>query len=338
MKTYITPKNILCSFILLAGITFTSRAATITAIANGRWSSPDTWDVHRAPADNDTVVIYAGTTVTVDINSHDYAYMAVCVLGTLNFDGGQKLNICPAGCVIIYDGGLLTGDNPGAKINICGTTDWTGPDTATGPVGFGNYPNSGYTGTGPTVHTVSGVQDKATANSVIAKWSSPIVFAGDVFTIERSENGLTFETIGTVNSTGFSMAGTEYSFEDKNPLEGSAYYRVTQSNKHGLNSTSDNAIAERTINNSGCSLKVFPNPCTDDCQINFTDCPGDNDGVITVDMIDANGAVVSSQIAEQNANGGFNLHIDRSNNLAPGVYIVRGTSSKNAYMQKAILK
>ena len=72
--------------------------------------------------------------------------------------------------------------------------------------------------------------------------------------------------------------------------------------------------------------------------MNFSDCPDDNTGNITLQVIDANGRTVQQEVPARDADGGFTTRIDATNNLKPGVYIIRGTSSKKAYTQNAVIK
>jgi len=47
---------------------------------------------------------------------------------------------------------------------------------------------------------------------------------------------------------------------------------------------------------------------------------------------------VSEQIPERSAAGGFTSHVDTDNNLKPGVYVVRATSSRKTYAERAVIK
>src|SRR4051812_33609596 len=69
------------------------------AVLSGSWSSTATWSfsgIHRLPTCNDSVVIPAGKTVTVD-NQVDLAAcgssLAVMVYGTFDFTNGFKLDL-----------------------------------------------------------------------------------------------------------------------------------------------------------------------------------------------------------------------------------------------------
>jgi hypothetical protein len=309
--------------------TFRANATLCTAISDGAWSDPATWSCGRAPQDNDTMWIPIGFTVNVDINSPEYVSMQIIVDGNLFFDVGQKINMCP-GSVYVSPTGSLGGGNPGSKLNICGETQWNGPDTISGPVSFG-----------PVVLPVelisfSGVLN--TSGHVVLSWATASETNNSHFIIERSSNGVTFTEIGRVAGHGTVSQQMDYSFSDISPEQGTNYYRLKQMDYNGHYDYSGIVAIDVLTNTVGCILSVFPNPCPGNCTVNFTDCPQDNNGYITLQMIDANGQIVSEQIPQRSTEGGFTAHIDTENNLKPGVYIVRGVSSNKSYALNAVLK
>lgn len=320
-----------CPLFVLFILFFASEANArlCTAVSSGDWSDPGTWDCGTAPADYDTMWIPLGLTVTVDINSPEYVNMLVIVDGELNFDVGQKINICPGG-VYVSATGALTGGNPGSKIDICGETVWNGPGPTFGPLylGLAILP----------VELISFTGSLQSTGNVILEWSTASESNNSRFCVERSTNGLTFIEIGRVNGNGTSSQVNNYTFNDPNPETGTNYYRLKQQDFNGRYEYLGPMAIEKFENGSGCVLTVYPNPCYDMCTVNFSDCPEDNNGYISLELIDANGQVVSKQIPERNADGGFTTQIDVTNNMAPGVYIVHGVSTKKSYVQHAMIK
>src|SRR5678815_4686906 len=106
-------------------------AGTMTAVANGNWTSSSTWSGGRVPQDNDTITIPAGTTVTVDVVTASYSHLLIIVNGTLYFNGGKKIIMCD-GMVIVNAGGLLSAANSGSKFEVCGSFLWDGNDPGAG--------------------------------------------------------------------------------------------------------------------------------------------------------------------------------------------------------------
>lgn len=317
----------------LCGFFWASQAsATVcTATNNGAWSQAATWDCGHVPGNNDTMWVPQGIVVTVDINSPEYASMLVIVDGSLYFEVGQKINICPGG-VYVSSTGMLDGGNPGSKIDICGTTLWNGPGPTYGPVSYGDV-------TLPA--TLVDMDGNIHIMEVDIEWSTGSETNADFFSIGRSTNGLTFVEVGRVKSKGPSSATQTYSFKDTTAPEGTVYYRLEVIDATGRREKLGETVVEveKTANTAGqCQLVVFPNPCEGMCTVNLSACPDDQNGNISLQVIDANGQLVSEEIPERNTEGGFTTTIDASNNMKPGVYIVRGVSSKKSYTQNAVIK
>lgn len=307
------------------------KADLCTAIVNGGdWSSPATWSCGTVPGNNDTMWIPAGFTVNMDINSPEYTGMQVINDGTLNFENGMKLNICGGSSIYVSTTGQLSGGTPGSKINLCGTTVWNGPGPTNGVLYFGDVVLP--------VELISFSGNLTSQGQVELQWKTASEKNNSHFTIERSSNGLTFTEIGRVNGHGTVSMEISYSFTDPSPGSGTNYYRLKQTDYNGRTESIGLIAVEVLKNDAGCILSVFPNPCQGFCTVNFSDCPEDNTGSINLEVIDANGTVVTQQVPARDANGSFTTSIDASNNLKPGVYIVRGTSSKAVYSQRAVIK
>lgn len=63
------------------------------------------------------------------------------------------------------------------------------------------------------------------------QWKTAAEINSDHFTIERSANGINFETVGTVTAAGYSSTALSYSFTDANPAAGINYYRLIMADK-----------------------------------------------------------------------------------------------------------
>ena len=68
-------------------------------------------------------------------------------------------------------------------------------------------------------HTVDGVR---------LKWSTAQEINNQKFEVERSDDGVNFETIHTTKGKGNSETTSYYSYTDSNPLNGKAFYRIKQ--------------------------------------------------------------------------------------------------------------
>lgn len=69
-------------------------------------------------------------------------------------------------------------------------------------------------------------------------WVTATELNNDYFTIERSTDYVEWEAVGTVSGAGTSLTQQAYSFLDENPVFGTSYYRVRQTDYNGSSSAS----------------------------------------------------------------------------------------------------
>lgn len=103
-------------------------------------------------------------------------------------------------------------------------------------------------------------------NEVIIYWQTASEQNNHYFTIERSVDGLNFETIGTVTGAGNSQTTLNYNFTDVSPLSGTTYYRLQQTDFDGKFEIFN--MVSVSFYNEG-ALKIFPNPASSYLTIDF---------------------------------------------------------------------
>lgn len=87
----------------------------------------------------------------------------------------------------------------------------------------------------------------------------------DFFTIERSVDGLVFQSIGKIDGAGNSSKEISYQFVDEKPMAGINYYRIKQTDFDGQYSYSDiKSVRFKGLNNMNVS------PRTTEGQINIS--------------------------------------------------------------------
>ncbi|MBI1806985.1 MAG: G8 domain-containing protein, partial [Ignavibacteria bacterium] len=79
----------ICSLVLIAHAEVS--AATATSVASGNWSNPNIWNPATVPVNGTTVIIAAGTTVTVDVNTADIQDLTINPGAVLQGDGTGKV-------------------------------------------------------------------------------------------------------------------------------------------------------------------------------------------------------------------------------------------------------
>ncbi|OGX82178.1 hypothetical protein BEN48_17660 [Hymenobacter glacialis] len=90
-------------------------------------------------------------------------------------------------------------------------------------------------------------------------WATATEKNNDRFEVQRSANGQSFQTIGTVKGQGNSSSLREYAFVDSRPFAGQSYYRLRQVDIDGTVSYSPVAVV---ASRSGQEALAYPNPST----------------------------------------------------------------------------
>ena len=154
------------------------------------------------------------------------------------------------------------------------------------------------------------------------EWKTAFEEAGTLFTVERSSNGNTFNSLGTVTGRGI-FSGSEYMFDDHAPLEDVNYYRLQSAELNGNKSYS--SILK--IKNTGArkpAIEVFPNPAHDLIAIRCIDIKLLGSNAVLTDM---NGRVMKA----------FVLQRETSMNItdwAAGVYVLRASAGNSIKIVK----
>ena len=97
-------------------------------------------------------------------------------------------------------------------------------------------------------------------NAVVLEWTTLSEKDNDYFEIERSTDGENFVTLGRVEGAGNSTIRIEYSFADNEPVQGRAYYRLSQVDYDGTRSYADRLVSVAYTLGSDISLTIVPNP------------------------------------------------------------------------------
>ncbi|MEO7210155.1 MAG: hypothetical protein ABIY35_04340, partial [Chitinophagaceae bacterium] len=97
---------------------------------------------------------------------------------------------------------------------------------------------------------------KATQNkdAITITWQTLNEISTKSFTVERSLNALDYVGINTVPAKG---VASNYSYTDKNPLDGISYYRIRENAANGTNTFSP--VVKVVFNSTGI-ISLYPNP------------------------------------------------------------------------------
>ncbi|MBS1917593.1 MAG: T9SS type A sorting domain-containing protein [Bacteroidetes bacterium] len=164
-------------------------------------------------------------------------------------------------------------------------------------------------------------------NTVSVTWATTQEENSSYFSIERSADGASWTSIGTVAAQGNSSTTTDYSFTDNSPLGEINYYRLQSFDLDGKYTYSEVRVVRSTATES---LSIFPNPAKTYVNI-FLGKTATTD--LTVRLINASGQVVQSKILGA---GGTNISLLVSNYPA-GVYLLHISGANGSVQTSKVL-
>jgi len=158
----------------------------------------------------------------------------------------------------------------------------------------------------------------AIGDVVLLNWTTDSEINNAYFEVQRSANGVIWETISEISAAGNSNRSVSYTIEDYEPKAGTNYYRLKQVDFDGKFTISEaiDVDVEVSFDQLGFEITMFNNNDGFGLMIMSED-----EAIYTVDVFDIQGVKVKS-FADQVKRGGVNTHKQISNNLKSGVYIV----------------
>lgn len=166
--------------------------------------------------------------------------------------------------------------------------------------------------------------------SIILKWSTATETNNDYFTIERSDDGINFHSIGTLDGAGNSSSILNYSFSDAAPLSNGNYYRIRQTDYNGDSKTTT-TIYVAPCADPGANMDIYnqgENQFTVVIDAEFA-------GNYTIRIFNALGQIVTSNtlyVAE-----GFNKTTIQLENIDDAMYFVNITNGSDRFLTKKII-
>jgi len=120
--------------------------------------------------------------------------------------------------------------------------------------------------------------------NVALSWQTAQEENTDRFMIQRSGDGINWETIGTLGAAGSSSSELSYAYTDAKPLPAQDYYRLILVDLDGSLTYSPIAVVNSSVSNS---IRIFPNPATDHVNISFgTSAPP---GIVSLRLMNITG-------------------------------------------------
>lgn len=230
------------------------------------------------------------------VNNNDYATISTAggVPGTVSING----LVCLSSLVGLKIG-VFTG-------SCCGDVAWN--VNSTGTFTFVNAANtggqSGWIAECPSFITAvlpiellsfDGICNNE--NVVNLKWKTISESDNDYFTLERSKDAQNWDIVGKVKGAGNSTQIRDYTFEDKQPMRGIAYYRLKQTDFNGKFEYSPFATIESCKSND---VAFYPNPAS--TEIVFNNSLNENTSLEVYNMLGLKVATFSLIAGENKVN------------------------------------
>ncbi len=153
-------------------------------------------------------------------------------------------------------------------------------------------------------------------------WITTTEINNDYFVIERSRDGITWESLDSVPGAGNSSVELSYDYMDDSPLFGTSFYRLKQVDFDGSFSYSEVEV----INFEGIEIvDLYPNPSTG--KVNYT-LKASHPGTATLSVYDAISKLVVYEQFE--VTEGFN-YVNNVINAENGKYFISVTMANGKY-------
>ena len=196
-----------------------------------------------------------------------------------------------------------------------------------------------FTGGGPGTLPITLTSFTATQeySDVVISWETASEVNNEFFTIERSEDGIDFEEITTVNGAGNSSFSQEYSFVDNDPIYGVSYYRLKQTDFDGKFKYYPILALDFIKSVVNPQVKVYPNPvaCGANLYIAMNEATKDDETLVV--LYDQFGKEIFSKVIICESDGVI-IAIDQQDKLAPGLYYIVGSSKNEIFNQRLVVR
>lgn len=160
------------------------------------------------------------------------------------------------------------------------------------------------------------------------RWATQQEQNNDYFNVQRSADGVNFETIGRVQAQGTTSNTTHYTFDDTHPLEGDNYYRLELVETTGATSLSKTILLY--LEGDGSTYSFFPNPTTGTVYYRYQAPAAEQ---LSIEVLDVLGKEVRMQTVNSAA-GLNNIPVDLTD-LPAGTYMVRVHNEARASVHTA---
>lgn len=166
--------------------------------------------------------------------------------------------------------------------------------------------------------------DCITNGTVDIVWEVESEYNNEVYTVEKSFDGIHWESIATIQGLN-KIENHTYTYNDNNPSPTKTFYRVMQQDFDGQSSYFP--LISSNCDNILSILAISPNPIQESAELIFS---GKINGVATYNIIDVDGKLLSSGVMNKNRK------VVNFQDLAAGTYFLQFTNGGNIHQEKII--
>lgn len=135
-----------------------------------------------------------------------------------------------------------------------------------------------------------------TEQGVALKWSTLMEKNTDRFIVERSLDGLNFQTVAELPAAGNAESTTEYEALDQTPLTGTTFYKVRQVDQDGKQSQTE--VIQVMTQTLAPEFEIYPNPSRGHQSMTFREMP---ESSISLQVFDLQGRLQRTQTIQGSA-------------------------------------
>ncbi|MGD9492510.1 MAG: T9SS type A sorting domain-containing protein [Bacteroidales bacterium] len=154
---------------------------------------------------------------------------------------------------------------------------------------------------------------------VTLSWSTATETNNDYFTIEKSINAEDWVPVGIVDGAGNSNELINYEFEDAEPMSGTSYYRLKQTDFDGKFEYFGPVTVN--CNDDATGIIAYPNPAQNNVLI-----IGSQDVAAEIYLCDLTGRIITSYSCSRLSEP-FSIDLQ---NILPGIYLIRVDSQNSS--------
>lgn len=287
----------------------------------------------------------AGAAGSIVMSIGSFSVPASCPL-TVKANGGNGGNVTDPGAHGGGGGGgqgaiLYPTTAPTTNVTSTANNGTGGANDASGSSSAANGAGTNSSGVLPNMGsiilpvTLTDFSGRLSGTDVLLTWKTGMEQGNDHFNVERSADGQTFSTIGSVEGVGNSSTTQSYSFADVSPDPATYTYRLQQVDIDGVAVYSSVVVVSVGSANSAGSanqrITVYPNPVIDQFTVQFE---GGENEACALALMDLSGKTVFTMQTVP-VNGRIPVAIGRK--LTPGIYILRLSNQRGTLVSKIMV-